>query len=251
MARCFADCSFRTRTTVQPTSAKHSAFKFYQRGPIVPNNFEERSTLANDAFERKYMNFDENYSSPTIKKMIQFRDKRTMDNIVEAQLRQRRSCAARNLKSDSVFNPDSKTEDNSDHKSGDNIGKANRPAIKQCSTPTIENVPKKRFQPVNKTWMLKQCRDMRLSIDSKDVIRVPMAKRWTLLTEPKNSLDVKSDEFNWLAYSEEKISANCKYCIIFAKAGGINNRPLGPFVKTFFDAWKKAKQVIIQQTLYS
>lgn len=50
-------------------------------------------------------------------------------------------------------------------------------------------------------------------------------------------------EFQWLAYSG-KHGAFCKYCVLFAKVGGKNGQPLGYFVKTAFDAWKKAKQVI-------
>lgn len=57
-------------------------------------------------------------------------------------------------------------------------------------------------------------------------------------------------EFNWLAYSEAKGGAFCKYCLIFVKVGGKNRQPLGNFVKTAFDAWKKAKQVVILFHLY-
>lgn len=48
-------------------------------------------------------------------------------------------------------------------------------------------------------------------------------------------------EFQWLAYSEEKNGAFCKFCVIFAKVGGKNGQPLGYFVKTAFDVWKNAK----------
>lgn len=51
-------------------------------------------------------------------------------------------------------------------------------------------------------------------------------------------------EFQWLAYSERNHGAFCKYCVLFAKVGGKNGQPLGHFVKTAFDTWKKAKQVI-------
>jgi len=57
-------------------------------------------------------------------------------------------------------------------------------------------------------------------------------------------------EFNWLAYSEAKGEAFRKYCLVFVKVGGKNRQPLGNFVKTAFDAWKKAKQVIILIHLY-
>ncbi|XP_050063320.1 zinc finger MYM-type protein 1-like [Aphis gossypii] len=45
-----------------------------------------------------------------------------------------------------------------------------------------------------------------------------------------------------ISYSEAKGGAFCKYCLVFVKVGGKNRQPLGNFVKTAFDAWKKAKQ---------
>jgi len=50
-------------------------------------------------------------------------------------------------------------------------------------------------------------------------------------------------EFQWLSYSEKNHGAFCKYCVLFAKVSGKNGQPLGYFVKTAFDTWKKAKQV--------
>lgn len=51
-------------------------------------------------------------------------------------------------------------------------------------------------------------------------------------------------EFQWLSYSDKNHGAFCKYCVLFAKVGEKNGQPLGYFVKTAFDTWKKAKQVI-------
>lgn len=50
-------------------------------------------------------------------------------------------------------------------------------------------------------------------------------------------------EFNWLAYSEIKQGSFCKYCLLFAKHGGIGSQPLGQLVSTAFTNWKKAKEV--------
>ncbi|XP_029348004.1 zinc finger MYM-type protein 1-like [Acyrthosiphon pisum] len=49
-------------------------------------------------------------------------------------------------------------------------------------------------------------------------------------------------EFNWLVYSEIKQGVFCKYCLLFAKYGGIGGQPLGQLVSTAFSNWKKAKE---------
>lgn len=51
-------------------------------------------------------------------------------------------------------------------------------------------------------------------------------------------------EFNWLAYSEIKQEVFCKYCLLFAKHGGVGSQPLGQLVSTAFTNWKKAKKVL-------
>lgn len=51
-------------------------------------------------------------------------------------------------------------------------------------------------------------------------------------------------EFNWLVYSEIKQGVFCKYCLLFAKYGGIGGQPLGQLVSTAFSNWKKAKEVL-------
>jgi len=50
-------------------------------------------------------------------------------------------------------------------------------------------------------------------------------------------------EFNWLAYSEIKQGVFCKYCLLFAKHGGVGSQPLGQLVSNAFTNWKKAKEV--------
>lgn len=52
-------------------------------------------------------------------------------------------------------------------------------------------------------------------------------------------------EFNCLDYSEMKQGAFCKYCVVFAKHGGIGGQPLEQLVSTAFTNWKKAKEVKI------
>ncbi|XP_060881728.1 52 kDa repressor of the inhibitor of the protein kinase-like [Metopolophium dirhodum] len=47
-------------------------------------------------------------------------------------------------------------------------------------------------------------------------------------------------QFNWLVYSKIKNGAYCKFCVVFAKCGGIRNQPLNKLVLEAFDAWKKA-----------
>ncbi|KAL5238253.1 hypothetical protein ACI65C_005663 [Semiaphis heraclei] len=37
-------------------------------------------------------------------------------------------------------------------------------------------------------------------------------------------------ELNWLAYSEIKQGIFCKYCLLFAKHGGVGSQPLGQLV---------------------
>lgn len=51
-------------------------------------------------------------------------------------------------------------------------------------------------------------------------------------------------EFNWLAYSNEKNGTFCKYCVVFARSGGVGNQPLGNLVTVAFNNWKKAKEVL-------
>jgi len=50
-------------------------------------------------------------------------------------------------------------------------------------------------------------------------------------------------EFNWLAYSNVKNGTFCKYCVLFARNGGIGSQPLGNLVTVAFTNWKKAKEV--------
>ncbi|KAL5232997.1 hypothetical protein ACI65C_000407 [Semiaphis heraclei] len=50
-------------------------------------------------------------------------------------------------------------------------------------------------------------------------------------------------EFNWLAYSNVKNGTFCKYCVLFARNGGIESQPLGNLVTVAFTNWKKAKEV--------
>jgi len=42
-----------------------------------------------------------------------------------------------------------------------------------------------------------------------------------------------------------KNGAFCKYCVIFAKSGGVGNQPLGNFVTIPFNNWKKAKEILL------
>ncbi|XP_060870536.1 uncharacterized protein LOC132944973 [Metopolophium dirhodum] len=49
-------------------------------------------------------------------------------------------------------------------------------------------------------------------------------------------------EFNWLAYSNVKNGTFCKYCVLFAKNGGVGSQPLGSLVTVAFSNWKKAKE---------
>ncbi|VVC42990.1 Hypothetical protein CINCED_3A001510, partial [Cinara cedri] len=49
-------------------------------------------------------------------------------------------------------------------------------------------------------------------------------------------------EFNWLAYSNVKNGTFCKYCVLFARNGGIGSQPLGHLVTDAFTNWKKAKE---------
>jgi hypothetical protein len=41
----------------------------------------------------------------------------------------------------------------------------------------------------------------------------------------------------------EKIGTFCKYCVLFARNGGIGSQPLGNLVTVAFTNWKKAKEV--------
>lgn len=50
-------------------------------------------------------------------------------------------------------------------------------------------------------------------------------------------------EFNWLAYSDLKSGAFCKFCVLFAKSGGVGCQPLGHLVNSPFKNWIKAKEV--------
>lgn len=54
-------------------------------------------------------------------------------------------------------------------------------------------------------------------------------------------------EFNWLAYSEFKQGAFCKFCLLFAKGDGVGSQPLGQLVTSAFTNWKKAKEVGINK----
>lgn len=49
--------------------------------------------------------------------------------------------------------------------------------------------------------------------------------------------------FPWLAYSKIKQGGYCKYCVAFAKYGGIGNQPLGQLVVNPFINYKDALQV--------
>jgi hypothetical protein len=37
------------------------------------------------------------------------------------------------------------------------------------------------------------------------------------------------------------MGAFCKFCTVFAKSGGVNNKPLGPLAVRALDEWKNAK----------
>lgn len=52
-------------------------------------------------------------------------------------------------------------------------------------------------------------------------------------------------EFNWLCYSAKEEGAFCKYCVFFARTGGIGGQTLGLLVNVKMDNWKKAKEVSI------
>jgi len=49
--------------------------------------------------------------------------------------------------------------------------------------------------------------------------------------------------FPWLAYSKIRQGGYCKYCVAFAKYGGIGNQPLGQLVVKPFINYKYALQV--------
>ncbi|VVC28037.1 OTU domain [Cinara cedri] len=105
----------------------------------------------------------------------------------------------RNSKSDSVFKCNSNIHKNTDNKSGDQIVNKKQRHIKQYNNEnTIEDITKKWFRPVNKTWMMEKCEKMHLSINFKSTqIHATTAKQFKLLTEPKYSLDVLPDGNCW------------------------------------------------------
>jgi len=51
--------------------------------------------------------------------------------------------------------------------------------------------------------------------------------------------------YPWLSYSEKFEGAFCKYCVVFAFAGGIGSQRLYSLVLTAFQNWKKATEVLI------
>jgi len=51
--------------------------------------------------------------------------------------------------------------------------------------------------------------------------------------------------YSWLLYSEIKSGAFCRFCVIFAKCGGVGNQKLGILSSEPFNNWKKAKEVIL------
>lgn len=53
------------------------------------------------------------------------------------------------------------------------------------------------------------------------------------------------EKYNWLCYSEKLQGAFCKYCIVFAKTGGIGSQALGSLVLNGFQNWKNALEVSI------
>ncbi|XP_050065649.1 zinc finger MYM-type protein 1-like [Aphis gossypii] len=50
--------------------------------------------------------------------------------------------------------------------------------------------------------------------------------------------------YPWLSYSEKLEGAFCKYCVVFAFAGGIGSQRLCSLVLTPFQNWKKATEVL-------
>ncbi|KAL4153370.1 hypothetical protein QTP88_001203 [Uroleucon formosanum] len=86
--------------------------------------------------------------------------------------------------------------------------------------------------------------------DKKIVLRnlwVPNVNYKFLLLEKYKARGLKYQhkwftEFNWLAYSEIKQGVFCKYCLLFAKHGGVGSQPLGQLVSNAFTNWKKAKE---------
>lgn len=51
--------------------------------------------------------------------------------------------------------------------------------------------------------------------------------------------------FPWLTYSKIKLGGFCKYCIVFAKYGGVGNQKLGKLVVEPFMNFKDALKVNI------
>ncbi|KAL4144132.1 hypothetical protein QTP88_006359 [Uroleucon formosanum] len=49
--------------------------------------------------------------------------------------------------------------------------------------------------------------------------------------------------YSWLLYSEIKSGAFCRFCVVFAKCGGVGNQKLGFLSIEPFNNWKKAKEV--------
>lgn len=52
-------------------------------------------------------------------------------------------------------------------------------------------------------------------------------------------------DYNWLLYSEAKNGVFCKFCVVFAKCGGIGSQKLGFLSSIPFNNWKKAKEVLL------
>ncbi|XP_050064715.1 zinc finger MYM-type protein 1-like [Aphis gossypii] len=51
------------------------------------------------------------------------------------------------------------------------------------------------------------------------------------------------EKYCWLCYSEKLEGAFCKYCIVFARTGGIGSQTLGSLVLNGFQNWKNALEV--------
>ncbi|XP_060855729.1 zinc finger MYM-type protein 1-like [Metopolophium dirhodum] len=55
--------------------------------------------------------------------------------------------------------------------------------------------------------------------------------------------------YSWLLYSEIKSGAFCRFCVVFAKCGGVGNQKLGFLSSEPFNNWKKAKEVFNKHSL--
>jgi len=51
------------------------------------------------------------------------------------------------------------------------------------------------------------------------------------------------DQYAWLAYSEDVAGLFCKYCVVFARTGGMQAKLLGQLVLNCFNSYAKATAV--------